>query len=366
MIALATVVERFESQLLQSHGQQLLPSQRRALSAMKRCRTSASRQMLVKCQDCEHRALIPHSCGHRLCPHCQSFESQRWLERQQKLRVPCEYFMMTFTVPRELRVLAYAHQRLFYDALMKGAWQTIRTFTANDKELKGVAGAIAVLHTHNRRLDYHPHVHLIVPAGAINAKDKCWRSRVKRGFLFSHKALGKVFRAKLLSQLASDKLTVPTHTAKTWNVGCQSVGRGDKAIVYLGRYLYKGVVREKDILGVQGKEITYRYKENSGCVRTRTISGVEFLWRLLRHALPKGFRRSRNYGFLHHNSKRLIQAVQLLLLKTGLIGPKPESERPGIICTVCGGLMQVVALGLSGDIKATDTEPSVKARATVM
>lgn len=366
MITLASIVERFEPQLKQVHGKRLLPSHGRALGAMKRCRTSASRQMVAQCQDCQHTTLIPHSCGHRLCPHCQSFESQRWLERQQQLRVPCEYFLITFTVPRELRALAFAHQRLFYDALMHSAWHTIKAFTANDKELKGTAGAVAVLHTHSRRLDYHPHVHLVVPSGAINAKDKQWRSRAKRGYLFSHKALATVFRAKLLARLHSDDLTAPTHAPKVWNVGCQSVGRGDKAISYLGRYLYRGVIQEKDILSIKGEQVTYRYTENSGRTRLCTLSGVDFLWQLLKHTLPKGFRRARNYGFLHHNSKRLIQTVQLLLLRTGLVGPKPESARAEIICSACGGVMRLVAVGLRVFCASDDTEPDTARGLTVM
>jgi len=359
MITLAQVINTFESQLRQVYGNRLLPGHERALSAMKRCRTSASRQMLAQCPDCEHCTVIPHSCGHRLCPHCQSFESQRWLERQQQLRVPCEYFLLTFTVPQELRALAFAKQRRFYTALMHSAWHTIRTFTANDKELKGVAGAIAVLHTHTRRLDYHPHVHLVVPAGAINAKDKHWRTRAKGGYLFSQKALATVFKAKLLEQLNSQSLAAPKQLATSWVVHCKSVGSGEKALSYLGRYLYKGVVREKDILRMDGKHLTFRYSENTGKVRTRRLSGAAFLWRLLKHTLPKGFRRARNYGFLHHNSKGRIRVLQVILLHSGLlIAATKQSQRASIICGACGAEMRLLSVGLMLPIEQTNTEPA--------
>lgn len=343
-----------------------MPGHGRALGAMKRCRTAASRQMLAQCPACSHSTLIPHSCGHRLCPHCQRHESQRWLERQQQLRVPCEYILLTFTVPSELRALAFAHQRLFYAALMNSAWNTVKAFAANDKELNGTAGAVAVLHTHNRRLDYHPHVHLVVPAGAINVKDKLWRSRAKPGYLFSHKALAKVFRAMLLACMGSEHLPLPARVPPLWNVGCQSVGGGDKAITYLGRYLYRGVIREKDIISIEGEQVTYRYTENNGRTHTRTHSGVDFLWRLLKHTLAKGFRRARNYGFLHHNSKRMIRTLQYLLLRTGLIGPKPERARPAICCPACGAEMRLVAVGIRGVTASPDTEPAVATAFAVM
>ena len=119
--------------------------------------------MLAQCTACDSQILVPHSCGHRHCPHCQHHESQQWLERQLKKQVPAEYFLLTFTLPAELRPLAWRHQRLLYALMIQCVWETVRTFSQNDKQLLGMPGAIAVLHTHSRRLDYHPHVHLVMP-----------------------------------------------------------------------------------------------------------------------------------------------------------------------------------------------------------
>ena len=131
---------------------------------------------------------------------------------------------------------------------MRCAWDTVRTFSGNDKHLQGTPGATAVLHTHTRRLDYHPHVHLLMPAAAIDAMRKLWRTKrfagkgAKAGkpYLFSHKALAKVFRAKLLAALAAAGLTLPVSYPEQWVVDCKSVGSGTKALIYLGRYLYRG------------------------------------------------------------------------------------------------------------------------------
>ena len=62
--------------------------------------------MQVQCTGCAQQKLVPHSCGHRHCPHCQHHESQQWLERQMKKQVPAEYFLLTFTLPAEFRALA--------------------------------------------------------------------------------------------------------------------------------------------------------------------------------------------------------------------------------------------------------------------
>jgi hypothetical protein len=128
------------------------------------------------CPACDEQVFVPHSCGHRLCPHCQHHESQQWLDRQLKALVPGEHFLMTFTLPAEFRTLAFAHQPTLYGLLMQCAWQTLLTFSRNDQQLQGTPGAVAVLHTHSRRLDYHPHVHCVVPAAAIDTDKKLWRT----------------------------------------------------------------------------------------------------------------------------------------------------------------------------------------------
>ena len=150
MIRLAAVIETFETDFLAHYRDRLRPEHYRALAAMKHCRTQASLKMQVKCTQCEHQKLVPHSCGHRHCPHCQHHESQQWLERQMKKQVPAEYFLLTFTLPAEFRPLTWAHQSVVYELLMRCCWETVRTFSQNDKQLQGTPGAIAVLHTNTR------------------------------------------------------------------------------------------------------------------------------------------------------------------------------------------------------------------------
>ena len=170
MIRLAEIIDTFEADFLAHYRDRLTSEHYRALAAMKHCRTQASPMMQVKCTGCEHQKLVPHSCGHRHCPHCQHHESQQWLERQMKKQVPAEYFLLTFTLPAEFRALSWAHQSVVYELLMRCCWETVRTFSQNDQQLQGTPGAIAVLHTNTRQLEYHPHVHLVMPAAALDGK----------------------------------------------------------------------------------------------------------------------------------------------------------------------------------------------------
>ena len=169
-----------------------------------------------------------------------------------KKQVPAEYFLLTFTLPAEFRALTWAHQSVLYELLMRCAWQTVRTFSQNDQQLQGTPGAIAVLHTNTRQLAFHPPVHLVMPAAAVDGKRRQWRTKqrgtAKAGYLFNHKALAKVFRAKMLAGIEAAGLTLPRRYPEKWVVDCKSVGSGEKALLYLERYLYRGVISENDIV----------------------------------------------------------------------------------------------------------------------
>jgi len=341
MIRLADIVNQYGDDFVHQFKGKLLPSHLKALSAFKVCRSVHSPKILLSCEQCNTTILTPHSCGHRSCPHCQNFESQRWIEAQLAKQVPADYFLLTFTLPAQLRDLAWHHQRQVFSLLFQCVWQTINTFTANDKHLGGTAGAVAVLHTHSRRLDFHPHVHVVMPSGSIDKKTRGWKSKSGH-YLFSHKALAKVFRAKFIVACKENGLPVVGNPLQ-WVVDCSHVGKGDKAIVYLGRYLYRGVIQEKDIVSCSNNLVTFCFV-NSKTKRqdTKTVSVFKFLWLVIQHVLPRGFRRARNFGYLHPNSKKLILALQWhFRLHTNQV-VSLATKRKAFLCTCCKTAMHIV------------------------
>ena len=357
MIRMAHIVETYAADLIAQYG--LLPGQLAALNAFRNCRSSMSPKMQLVCDDCQAQGFLPHSCGHRSCPHCQAHESQRWIDQQMQRLIPGNYFMVTFTLPAQLRALVWHKQRVMYDLITRCAWETVNTFSRNDKKLRGATGAVTVLHTHNRRLDFHPHVHLLMPAAAFDQKKRRWRNK-DGGYLFNHKALAKVFRTRMLDGIRQAGLKQPGAYPAEWVVDCKAVGTGAKALVYLGRYLYRGVIQEKDILSCDKGRVTFRYQNGqSKQTETRTLSGVAFLRLILQHILPKGYRRARNFGFLHPNSK-LVQLVQLVK-RVVIAPPKP---RPPIRCKCCGGAMKIIRTRIKTRINRLRT--TVSERETVM
>jgi hypothetical protein len=198
----------------------------------------------------------------------------------------------------------------------------------------------AVLHTHSRRLDYHPHCHVVVPGGGIDKLRRQWK-KVKGKYLFNEFALAKVFRARCLEAFNKAGLTIPMGVPKKWVVDCAHVGHGKPALKYLSRYLYRGVISENSIVSVQDGFVTFKYEDSkTGKTQYRTLKGEDFCWLVLQHVLPKGFRRIRDYGFLHGNAKKMLNLVQLVLrVIVEIITPRP---RPVMKCSHCQSPLTII------------------------
>lgn len=336
---LAAIAHQYVDQFKAAHAGSITADQWSALNAIMGCRTDQYGELQLSCSTCPWRSTRHRSCGHRSCNQCQNHSTTQWLERQQRKLLPVEYFMVTFTVPRELRAVAKANQRIVYALLFESAVATLKAFGLNDDGLAAELAMTAVLHTHSRRLDYHPHVHLVVPGGGVNVRRNEWR-KLKGRYLFNEFALAKTFRGRLLSALHRTGLSIP-NTPKQWVAHCECVGRGLPALQYLSRYLYRGVISNQQILQDDGEFVTFRYKDSdTGTMKTRRLRGEDFITLVLQHVLPKGFRRARDYGFLHGNAKQLMQRVQWILRVA--IPEIVSRQRPVFLCRQCQAPMVVV------------------------
>ena len=338
---LVSILDQYHHAFQAKYGSQLLPGHLRAIEAISRCRTPQAGELFVKCFGCGHATWHPRSCGHRSCPQCQNHEASIWLDRQQAKLLPVDYFMATFTLPYELRFLAWNNQTIVYNLLFACVSSTLNDFGLNPKNLGANIGMTTILHTHSRRLDYHPHIHVVVPGGGVDKAKKQWKKK-KDKYLFNEFALARVFRARLLDALNKAGLCVPNSLPSKWVVDCKHVGKGLSALKYLSRYLYRGVISENNIVSNQNGQVTFKYVHSrTGKTNYRTLKGEDFLWLVLQHVLPKGFRRLRDYGFLHGNAKKLLSLVQMVLqVLIESCAPRP---RPIFKCPNCQAPMKIVA-----------------------
>ena len=338
---LASILDQYHDAFQVKYGSRLLPGHFRAIDAIGRCRTPEAGELFVKCPSCAHATWKPLSCGHRSCPQCQNHEASIWLDRQQAKLLPVAYFLVTFTLPFELRFLAFNNQKLIYKLMFECASSTLKDFGTNPKNLGAAIGMTAILHTHTRRLDYHPHIHFVVPSGGVDKARKQWKKK-KGDYLFNEFALAKVFRARFLDALKKSALDVPNPLPVKWVVDCTQVGKGQPALKYLSRYLYRGVISENNIVSNQNGNVTFKYVDSrTGKIDYRTLKGEDFLWLVLQHVLPKGFRRVRDYGFLHGNAKKLLSLLQMLLQV--VIESCTLRTRPVFKCPKCRVAMHIIA-----------------------
>ena len=337
---IASIIHQYYDAFMVKHGRSALPGQLKALNAICGCRTPDSGELYVSCPDCGHAEWKPLSCGHRSCPTCQNHEASRWIDRQQGKLLPVPYFMVTFTLPYELRSLAYRNQRSVYSIFFSCVVSTLKDFGLNPNNLGAEIGMTMVMHTHSRRLDFHPHIHVIVPGGGIDKRRRQWKKK-KSKYLFHHKSLATVFRARFLAALNDAKLPIPIGVPHKWVVDCTNAGKGITAIKYLSRYLYRGVISEKRIVSNQNGIVTFKYTESkTEITRYRPLKGEDFLRLILQHVLPRKFRRVRDYGFLHGNAKKMLSLVQLVLhVKIKELKHRP---RPFFKCPRCKSPMTIL------------------------
>lgn len=341
MISLAQLLRHYQSALIEQYP--LAQRHRWALQNIMDCHTPACGEMRFQCSDCHQYQQACHACGHRSCPACQHQANNLWLDRQRQKLLPVEYYMVTFTLPAQLRRFVWHHQRWAYQALFEAAVATLMLFGKNDKQLSANLGLTGVLHTHSRTLEFHPHVHFIVPNGGLSHNQRHWRQKNGK-YLFNGNALGKVFRAKFIATMTQRGFYLPENTPPDWVAQCQHVGQGEAALTYLARYLYRGVINEKNILKHQDGQVTFQYQDaRTKHWKTLTEPAVQFLWRVLQHVLPKGLRRTRDYGFLHGNAHRIRKRLQLILRVKPPRQTDLQRKKLVRLCPCCGHPMQVIA-----------------------
>jgi len=349
MSTIQTIFRQHGDEYIRAFGEAIPQSHVKVIKAMQQCRTGERGLHVFECPDCHEHHIANSSCGNRHCPVCQNKKASQWVYRQQSRLLPCNYFLATFTLPEELRVVARSHQRVMYDAMFKQSASALHTLEA-DKRFVGcnIAGFFGVLHTWGRQLQYHPHVHFIVTGGGLNANG-LWKSSHPK-FLVPVHALSPVFRARLRDAIKEKhpelfKLIKPAawKWSKKWVAHSEPVGTGEQAYRYLARYVYQVYLSESAILRHDDGCVTLRYRK-SGTNEPRTLRLVpmEFLRRFLQHVLPSRFCKVRHYG-LHHSSKRatikLLQAAMSFALGRDLPKPPEIEPLPLMTCPLCEAVM---------------------------
>jgi hypothetical protein len=326
-------------------GRLIPPEQHAAARALRRCRTAALGGQLYRC-GCGQSHYTYHSCNHRACPKCGYDDNAAWLARQATRLLPVPYFLVTFTVPAELREPIRAAMKPWYGALLKESAGALQDLAAQDQHLGAELGLVSVLQTWTRDLRYHPHVHVLVPGGGLSAEGLRWKRVKDPQFLFPQAKLAARFKGRLRAwwHKAQPQLLARV-PAKVWWIkwvaDVQAVGSGAGALKYLAHYVSRGPLQPARLEAWDGQSVTFRYRESGGAEQRCTVSAFEFVRRLLQHVPPKGFQRVRHYGWRAGAAGTKWERL-LALLDWRAPGLTPPTPRP-VLCARCGQVMRLIA-----------------------
>jgi hypothetical protein len=343
----------------------------KVLLAIARCRTAALGGHIDECTRCGHRAAISYnSCRNRHCPKCQTSARERWIQARRRELLPSPYVHVVFTQPPQLAALALQNKKVIYGLLLRASAETLLEVARNPRHLGAEIGFFSVLHTWNQKLQLHPHVHCVIPAGGLSLDRTHWiRSRPR--FFLPIQVLRRVFRGKFVAGLKSafqqEQLHLSGNLAflaepkifaswlrplfrKDWIVYCKPPFGGPEYVLhYLGRYTHRVAISNHRLISFEGGQVTFRWRDSAhnNEQKLMALSLDEFLRRFLLHLLPKGFVRIRHFGFLA--SRRRAQLLPLCLAALDWLPAQPETATSTAqdisshwFCPRCGRPMVII------------------------
>ena len=360
-LELADIFRQYAPAYRQKYAAQLLPSHHQAMRAIEHCRTQVLGGQVFACPACGEVRYSYHSCRNRHCPKCQHQQTQDWLETQQGLLLNAPYFLLTFTLPAELRQIASSNQKLIYNLLFRASAQAVQQLARDPRFVGGQIGLVGVLHTWTRNLFYHPHVHYLAPGGGVGNNGH-WLPAC-RDFFLPVKALSKLFRAAFQRALRKMSLyaKIPAKVwRRAWIVHCKGVGNGQAALKYLAPYIHRVAISNRRLLSIDHRgsletsQVTFQYRpSDTGQLKTCTLSVEQFIQRFLQHVLPRGFVKVRYFGFFAAALRSRLATLQLSLLSLARPSTRqtdqpatiqPTSWQDHMLCPKCGQLMRLQRL----------------------
>ena len=307
----------------------------KVMGCIEQCRTPALGGTLYRCGDCGHLHAVWKSCGNRHCPTCQGAAARAWMERQAACILPAPSFHVVFTLPPRIAGIALQNRKTVLDILFRTAAETLQVISADPRRFGARIGGTAVLHTWNQKLEWHPHVHCVVPHGGFDIDTGAWKTGCPR-FFAPVKVLASYFRRRFLEDLAKvhDNLAFHgplSHLAERrafsrlirqarktpWVVYAKPPFNGPEAVIrYLSRYTHRIAISDARILAFDGEIVTFRHRKPVRKADGKPTYGAmslpvdTFIRRFLMHRLPKGFHRIRHFGILANSCRNsTLEAV---------------------------------------------------------
>ena len=302
MSSVKSIFKEYAPEYMREHKASIPKSHLKVINAIINCRTSKMGQAFYLCESCNELHSVYRSCGNRHCPTCQNNKTVTWTQKQIEKQLPGHYFLISFTIPKEMREIFRSNQYKCYSALFNASSQSLMKIIKGKSKKKRMAGFWGVIHTWGRTLQYHPHIHYVVPGGYLCKETMAWK-KSQKDFFIPVFGLSKIFKAKFINIMRQEGLLneIPSLAwKKEWNVNCKPAGDGRNVIKYLSRYVFKIAISDSRIVKVKDGRVYFKYrKQRSSETCVTSLKVHEFIRRFLQHVLPSGFMKIRYFGFYH-------------------------------------------------------------------
>ena len=322
------------------------------------CHTNKLGYLMIKCNNCDHKEIIPKSCRDRNCPICQKSAQEKWVNKRLSQMIDCSYYHIVATTPDILYQIMWQNQSLMYKILQKASAQAIMKLAKDEKYLGADVGILQILHTWTQKILYHPHCHMLVTAGGV--KDNKWIDSKNKKFLFPVKAYSIVYRGMFIEEFKKSRVKLKLYgeakkyeSDANWYHLINELYKKEfvtyvkeayedpmSVMDYFGRYAYCVAIKPSRIVSYQNGIVKFKYKDRKDGNKDKysEISDVEFTKRFAMHILPKGFRKIKAYGLFANAylSKRLKKVKDMVYQVRKRIIEFVKQEVHKKSCPKCG------------------------------
>jgi len=335
------------------------------------CQTSVLGGHKYECIKCGRPEIFYNSCHNRHCPNCQSALRIKWVRKRLLELLPVQYFHAVFTIPQQLRIITLYNKKIMLNLIFRCVHETLKQAAMNKDNLGARIGGISLLHTWDQMLNYHSHIHCIIPGGGLSLDNRNWISAKER-FFIPVRILSIIFRAKMLKELykiynslrfsgkikkyADEKAfkhMLKMLKKKKWVVYCKRpFADAGKIVNYLGKYTHRIGISNSRIISYKHGIVRFEYKDRkTNEKKICSLDAITFTKRFILHILPKRFFKVRQFGILaNSNRKKFLPIIKKLLFEgkeeeENMIADKYLKDlsiydnEPEMKCPECGGCL---------------------------
>jgi ribosomal protein S27E len=313
----------------------------------------------IRCPDCGEERLLMFSCKTRgFCPSCHAKRREEWGEWMRKeLLLDVPHRQVVFTMPKMLR-LFFRFKRKLLDSLCLCAVRSLVKFLHTATGLELMPGVVAVIQTFGERINFHPHIHVLMTEGGTTPDSAFYhvgrfRDEVIQE-IFTHEVFSLLLRKKLIGLPLVQKILRWRHTG--FNVHSQVRAQTTSEAERVGKYMIRPVLSLKRLFFDEtAGRVRYQYCRHGS--QEESLDYLEFIARVTSHIPDKGQVMIRYYGLYsnaHRGKMRKAGADPLhppiIEDDTAYVPSKGWAEMirkvyeiDPLLCPSCGGQMKIIS-----------------------